>query len=88
MTRSQSDYTIRAVYRTRYGIGDRNGNLVLDQGSEYAPGHMLLHATARRHVGTRATISFTARNLTNRRYPETIPSLSGRLIQLRLDLNL
>src|SRR5690606_32498798 len=37
--------SIRGQYRSRYGFGDRNGNLVLDEEREYVPGYWLWHVT-------------------------------------------
>lgn len=74
--------TVRAIYRHRYGFGDLNGNLVLDEASEYAPGHALFNATISIQASTHARAQLTVENLTDRIYPTTIPSLSGRIIRV------
>ncbi|MBX2923177.1 MAG: TonB-dependent receptor [Chitinophagaceae bacterium] len=45
------DVSLRCIYRGRYGSGaDVNGNLILDDKREYAPGYVLLNLTVRKKI--------------------------------------
>lgn len=79
---------VRGLYRSRYGFGDFNGNLILDDASEYVPGYWLWHATLTKNLSARLSVQAGVKNLFDETNPERIPSLPGRLLfaGLRLDL--
>ncbi|MGD1839955.1 MAG: TonB-dependent receptor plug domain-containing protein [Thermonemataceae bacterium] len=71
----------RVIYRGRYGFGDRNGNLVLDQDNEYVPGYATLHISAGKDLyQKRLRAQVGADNLLNYRDEANIPNLAGRLL--------
>jgi outer membrane receptor for ferrienterochelin and colicins len=56
--------SLRCMYRGRYGSGaDVNGNLILDDKREYAPGYALLNLTARKEI-KRVMVEAGCNNLT------------------------
>lgn len=81
--------SLRAVVRGRYGYNDRNGNLILDDDSEYVDGYTLLNATVTKEIGASIEAQFGVKNGSDELNPEFIPSLSGRLFfaSLRYTLN-
>jgi outer membrane receptor for ferrienterochelin and colicins len=78
--------SVRAVQRGRYGFGDRNGNLILDDESEYVRGYVTWHVAASKTWKT-FTLQTGIDNLTNYTDPQFIPTLPGRLwfVSLRWD---
>ncbi|MDX1430580.1 MAG: TonB-dependent receptor, partial [Rhodothermales bacterium] len=72
--------SLRGTFRSRYGLFDRNGNLILDDDSEYVAGYSLWNVTATHEISPRVSVRVGARNLFDHTNPELIPALSGRLI--------
>jgi outer membrane receptor for ferrienterochelin and colicins len=72
--------TIRAIYRSRYGYGDLNGNLILDDDREYVPGFALVHLTVSKDLTPWITAQAGIKNLLDTTYPTLVPSLPGRLL--------
>ncbi|MEZ0607672.1 TonB-dependent receptor plug domain-containing protein [Fibrella sp. WM1] len=70
--------SVRGVYRSRYGFADVNGNLILDEASEYVPGYVTWHLTASKTINS-LTLQVGVDNLTGYTDPAHIPSLAGRL---------
>lgn len=68
----------RLVWRGRYGYADLNGNLVVDEDREYAPGYALAHLTLTKTFG-RADVQFGVRNLLDHIDPERMPFEPGRV---------
>ncbi len=78
--------SVRGTYRSRYGLFDRNGNLILDDDSEYVKGYTLWNATLTQRVTKRASIQFGVKNVFDYTNAELVPSLPGRLIFGGLEL--
>ena len=80
---------LRGIYRGRYGYGDTNGNLILDDDTEYVNGYMVWNATVTKKLGALLSAQLGVKNLNDKTNPTLIPSLPGRLLfaGLRLDLN-
>ncbi len=78
--------SVRGTYRGRYGLFDRNGNLILDDDSEYVSGYTMWNVTATKDITSRVKVRAGARNLFNHTDPELIPALSGRLIFAGIEL--
>ena len=81
--------TLRGIYRSRYGFGDLNGNLILDDDSEYVSGYMLLNTTVTKDFRDNLSVQMGIKNGFDEINPEYIPSLSGRLffVGLRYTFN-
>lgn len=79
--------SVRGQYRSRYGFGDLNGNLVLDDAREYVAGYWLWNVTLTRTLFRGISVQAGARNLFNQTEPAYVPSLSGRLLHAGLQLD-
>ncbi|MEM6299168.1 MAG: TonB-dependent receptor, partial [Bacteroidota bacterium] len=78
---------IRLIYRGRYGFGDRNGNLILDQDNEYVDGFLTTQIVVGKSIWEeRARIQVGCDNLFNYRDEAFIPGLAGRLLWLQLQI--
>ncbi|KEO72143.1 TonB-dependent receptor plug domain-containing protein [Anditalea andensis] len=62
---SQIDVSLRGIYRGPFGFGDRNGNLILDDPSEYAPGITQWNLNLQRSFTNGITVEVGGFNLTN-----------------------
>ncbi|MEM8968438.1 MAG: TonB-dependent receptor [Bacteroidota bacterium] len=84
--RHRFDVSLRGIYRGRWGLGDFNGNTVLDGDNEYADGYLLVNLSARKHFGDWLTLEAGANNLTGQTTPNE-PVLAGRIFFAGLKLN-
>lgn len=72
--------SLRGTYRSRYGFGDLNGNLVLDDEGEYVSGYWLWHLTLTRELPYGVSFQVGAKNLFDHRDPARVPGLPGRIL--------
>ncbi|WP_111669276.1 TonB-dependent receptor [Algoriphagus litoralis] len=59
------DFALRAIYRGKFGFADLNGNLILDDESEYAPGWVSVNLTASKTLKNGIFLEVGATNLFN-----------------------
>jgi outer membrane receptor for ferrienterochelin and colicins len=85
-TRHQFDVNLRALYRGRWGIGDFNGNTVLDADNEYADGYWIFNISARKHLGDWLSLETGINNLFGQTTVNE-PALAGRLFFAGLQFN-
>ncbi|MGF7218106.1 outer membrane receptor for ferrienterochelin and colicins [Spirosoma lacussanchae] len=78
LTKSGVSASLRGIYRSRYGLADRNGNLILDEASEYVRGYTTWHLTAAKTI-KKLTLQAGVDNLTGYTDPSSIPTLAGQL---------
>ncbi len=78
----------RGIYRGKYGLGDQNGNLILDDRSEYVPGYVILNLTISKTFSNLITTQIGVKNLFGETNTSQIPSLPGRLIFGGISVNL
>ena len=72
---------LRAIYRGKYGLGDRNGNLVLDDPSEYVNGFITFNAAiSKTFLSKKLKLQVGADNLLNFTNMQAIPNMPGRLL--------
>lgn len=76
---------IRGVFRGKYGLGDRNGNLILDQENEYVNGFWTWNVSVSKsfwkdHLSLQAGCD----NLLNVTDAQNLPGLPGRLLWISL----
>lgn len=71
---------LRGISRGKYGFGDANGNGILDDKSEYVPGYAVWNFTLSKEIAGYFNILFGMENIFDKKNPEFIPSLTGRII--------
>ncbi len=77
--------SFRAIYRGRYGLGDSNGNAIIDQNNEYIKGYMLYNVSVSKTIFKNALrLQATADNILNFKNPDFIANLPGRLLYFGL----
>lgn len=69
--------SVRIIYKGKYGLSDKNGNLILDNDAEYINGYTLVNLSAGREILRTASVQFTVNNLLNYTDALNIPSLPG-----------
>ncbi|GAB5519314.1 MAG: TonB-dependent receptor [Rhodothermales bacterium] len=79
---------LRGLYRGRYGFGDLNGNLILDDDREYVSGYLLWNVTLTQRLTNSVQLQVGSQNLTNHTDPAYLPSLPGRLLFASLRVGL
>jgi outer membrane receptor for ferrienterochelin and colicins len=80
---------LRAIYRGKYGLGDRNGNLVLDDPSEYVNGFITFNAAiSKTFLSEKLKLQVGADNLLNFTNMQAIPNMPGRLLWTSLQFQM
>lgn len=84
---SNADIQVRGTYKSRYGYGDQNGNLILDADQEYVDGHTLWNITLNQPLSGFARLQVGLVNALDHVNADRIPSLSGRQVFAALTIN-
>jgi outer membrane receptor for ferrienterochelin and colicins len=81
------DMALRGIYRGRFGFGDINGNLILDDDMEYAKGLMVWNLTLSKTLDNGIRLEAGGNNLLGELNPHD-PTNAGRLLFVGLQSNL
>ena len=81
------DLALRGIYRGRFGFGDVNGNLILDDDMEYAKGLMVWNLTLSKTFDKGIRLEAGGNNLLGTLNPHD-PTNAGRLLFVGLQSNL
>jgi outer membrane receptor for ferrienterochelin and colicins len=73
------NFSLRGIYRGRFGFGDLNGNLILDDDTEYANGWMSMNFTASKQFNNGVFLELGGTNLLNTSTPNQ-PNNPGRML--------
>lgn len=76
-----TEWSLRAIYRGRFGFADLNGNLILDDQMEYAPGWMSVNLTVSKTLQNGLLMEAGGTNLLNVNTPAQ-PNNPGRVLFL------
>ncbi len=71
-------FTLRGIWRSRYGYRDVDGNGVVNRPDEYVPGYSLWHVTLERALNRHLKLQGGAFNLFNLKRPALMPFQPGR----------
>lgn len=79
----------RAIYRGRFGFADADGDMILDQKEEYAPGYVLCNLDlAKTFWSERVKIQGGVKDLLNYTDPQHLPYVPGRTWYIRASIHL
>lgn len=81
------DMALRGIYRGRFGFGDVNGNLILDDDMEYARGLMSWNLTLSKSLDNGIRLELGGKNLLNELNRHD-PTNAGRLLFAGLQTNI
>ncbi|HLW20573.1 MAG TPA: hypothetical protein VKX33_09625, partial [Cyclobacteriaceae bacterium] len=81
------DVAVRGIYRGRFGFGDINGNLILDDDMEYSKGLMVWNLTLSKTLDNGIRLEAGGRNLLNSLNFHD-PTNAGRLLFVGMQSNL
>lgn len=73
------DFSLRGIYRGKFGFGDLNGNLILDDDIEFANGWMSINLTASKQLNNGIYFEIGGTNLLNVATPNQ-PNNPGRVL--------
>lgn len=76
-----TDWSLRGIYRGKFGFADFNGNLILDDPSEYAPGWLSVNLTVTKTLTNGLFLEAGGTNLLNTATPAQ-PNNPGRMLFL------
>lgn len=82
------DTSIRAVYRSKYGLFDTNGNDLLDNYDEFVAGYAIVDVSIRKKLSKNFLASLGFDNVFNYTDRDNIPNLPGRISYLKLSIQL
>jgi outer membrane receptor for ferrienterochelin and colicins len=74
-----TDWSLRGIYRGRFGFADFNGNLILDDPSEYAPGWLSINLTVTKTLSNGLFFEAGVTNLLDTLTPAQ-PNNPGRVL--------
>ena len=80
-------FTLRTIIKGRYGYIDRNGNGILDDDNEYAPGYLLWNTSVTHKIFTKLSVLFGIDNIFDHTNPDISPELPGRIIYTSFNYN-
>src|SRR5690606_34299373 len=69
--------SVRAIYRSRWGIIDIDGNGFANLPDEFARGFVMLNASVQKSYGESLTIQLCLNNLLNHLDPMNLPNMPG-----------
>jgi outer membrane receptor for ferrienterochelin and colicins len=78
--------SLRGIYRGRYGAGDFNGNLILDDNTEYVKGYFQINMAVAKTFKKSITIQSGVDNLLNFTNKQYMPGIPGRLFYASISL--
>ncbi len=78
---------LRGIYRGKFGFADLNGNLILDDPSEYADSWVSLNLTASKSFNDRINLELGGTNLLNTQTPNQ-PNNPGRVIFAGINISI
>ncbi|MDN3205189.1 TonB-dependent receptor [Algoriphagus sediminis] len=78
---------LRGIYRGKFGFADLNGNLILDDPSEFADGWLSLNLTASKSFSDRINLEIGGTNLLNTQTPNQ-PNNPGRIIFAGINISI
>ncbi|OJJ18692.1 colicin I receptor [marine bacterium AO1-C] len=79
--------SLRTIYRGRYGLGDLNGNQILDADNEYVSGYWLWNTSVAKEFGRVLRFQVGVDNLLDFKNETMIPGIAGRLWYVRASFN-
>nr|WP_277487621.1 TonB-dependent receptor [Catalinimonas alkaloidigena] len=85
-SRPEFDLSLRAIYRGKWGLGDANGNGVIDTENEFADGYLLLNLALNKKILGWITLEAGANNLLAKTLSAE-PSLAGRIWYGGININ-
>ncbi len=80
--------SLRMIYWGRYGWGDTNGNLILDEDSEYVKGYLQWNVSVAKTFRQWLNLQAGVDNVFNFTNPSQIPGVAGRLLYVRAGIEL
>jgi outer membrane receptor for ferrienterochelin and colicins len=82
---TEINWSLRAIFRGKFGFADRNGNLILDDEREYAPGWVSINFTASKTLKNGLFMEAGGTNLLNTATPAQ-PNNPGRVLFLGIKI--
>ncbi|MEM1135706.1 MAG: TonB-dependent receptor [Bacteroidota bacterium] len=86
-SRYKFDVALRGIYRGEWGLGDSNGNGIVDVDNELAEGYFLLNLAINKKLYKGLTLEVGVNNLLDKTH-EFEPSLPGRILFGGININL
>ncbi|MDO5608802.1 MAG: TonB-dependent receptor [Capnocytophaga sp.] len=83
----KTNANLRAVYRSKYALGDTNNNAVIDRYDRFVSGYVLCHFAVNKQIGEHFTAGIGANNLLDYTDPQYISNLPGRIAYINLSIN-
>lgn len=78
---------LTGILKGKYGYYDRNGNGILDDDSEYAPGYAVWNFALNKSINNHLALQLRIENLLDRKLSGQNMNLSGRIIYAGISIN-
>lgn len=81
------DTNLRAIFRSKYGLLDSNGNNYLDAYDDFVDGYVILNFTINKKIYKNYQVGLGIDNIMDFTDPQNISNIPGRLIYGKLNFN-
>lgn len=78
---------LRVIGKSKYGYIDRNGNGILDNDNEYAPGYFLWNSAVSKKILSNISLQVGVDNIFDYKNPDITPEFPGRIIYSTINLS-
>jgi outer membrane receptor for ferrienterochelin and colicins len=86
LAKYDASINLRVIGKSKYGYIDRNGNGILDNDNEYAPGYVLWNSAVSKKIFKNVSLQIGVDNIFDHKNPEITPEFPGRIIYSTIDL--
>lgn len=78
---------LRVIGKSKYGYVDKNGNGILDNDNEYAPGYFLWNSAISKKILSNVSLQLGVDNIFDYKNPDLTPQFPGRIIYSTINLS-
>ncbi|MFP9100145.1 TonB-dependent receptor plug domain-containing protein [Flavobacterium sp. RHBU_24] len=83
----KTDFSLRVVYRSKYGLASTNGNDYIDKYDNFVAGYFIVNLSAIQHIGKNFLVQAGANNLLDFTNEAQISNISGRQWYAKVQYN-
>lgn len=87
LAKYDASINLRVIGKSKYGYVDKNGNGILDNDNEYAPGYVLWNSAISKKILSNVSLQLGVDNIFDYTNPDLTPQFPGRIIYSTVNLS-
>lgn len=87
LAKYDASINLRVIGKSKYGYVDKNGNGILDNDNEYAPGYVLWNSAVSKKILSNVSLQLGVDNIFDYTNPDLTPQFPGRIIYSTINLS-